>query len=499
MINRKKLNIITILLLTLSLILSGCTKTTADTKDSSVPSSTLTTGISDADKNNSAFPISDPASDETESIKGDDTSESYDSVPKEYSPDISESKIADETPRPKMFASKTESSSEGEPLYDVAGEEGVDGYYEYPESATKEDEVRIIDESPYPERNITVKAGLLTGGEWNDNKNFDFLKKLIKDGQDYTYNKFFTDWELNPFNRLVILCQSATGSALQMVKITVTDKSGNPIWKGVTDHEGMAYAYYALLDSDMMPSKVIAEYDDLYTEYTVQNEDLLDSSIITINIGGTPKPKKLDLMFTVDTTGSMGDEIEYLQTELEDVIKRVKEDSSDIPIRLSVNFYKDVDDEYVLRPYEFSDDIDEQLAYLNKEYAYGGGDFEEAVEQALDNSINEHSWNDDSIKLMFLVLDAPPHNRSDIRESLKNTLSKASEKGIRIIPIASSGIDKATEFVLRAFAMTTGGTYTFLTDHSGIGGSHIEPTTGEYKVEQLNDMLVRIIETYIGK
>ena len=46
--------------------------------------------------------------------------------------------------------------------------------------------------------------------------------------------------------------------------------------------------------------------------------------------------------------------------------------------------------------------------------------------------------------------------------------------------------------------MTTGGTYTFLTDDSGIGGSHLEPTVGDYEVEHLNDMLVRIIEDYIG-
>ena len=187
-----------------------------------------------------------------------------------------------------------------------------------------------------------------------------------------------------------------------------------------------------------------------------------------------------------------------LQKELENVIKRVQTDSSNIPVRLSVNFYRDITDEYVVRPYDFSTDINSQLAYLNKEYASGGGDYEEAVEQALASCVNDHDWNEDSIKLMFLVLDAPPHNTSEIKESLINTLTKASEMGIRIIPVASSGIDKDTEFLLRAFAMTTGGTYTFLTDDSGVGLSHIEPTVGKYEVEHLNDLLVRIIEEYIG-
>ena len=45
----------------------------------------------------------------------------------------------------------------------------------------------------------------------------------------------------------------------------------------------------------------------------------------------------------------------------------------------------------------------------------------------------------------------------------------------------------------------TGGTYTFLTNHSGIGNSHLEPTIGEYEVEKLNDLLVRVISEYCGK
>ena len=157
-----------------------------------------------------------------------------------------------------------------------------------------------------------------------------------------------------------------------------------------------------------------------------------------------------------------------------------------------------MEDDYIVRPYEFTSDINSALSLLNKEYADGGGDYEEAVELALQSSVFEHSWDSDSIKLMFLVLDAPPHNTASIRESLIKSIQKASEMGIRIIPVASSGVDKNTEFLLRAFAMTTGGAYTFLTNDSGIGGDHIEPTIGEYTVEQLNDLLVRIIEEYIG-
>jgi len=81
--------------------------------------------------------------------------------------------------------------------------------------------------------------------------------------------------------------------------------------------------------------------------------------------------------------------------------------------------------------------------------------------------------------------------------SLKDIVTLTSEMGIKIIPIASSGVDKETEFLLRFLSLTSGGTYVFLTNDSGIGGSHIEPTIGDYQVEYLNDLLVRLINGYI--
>ena len=100
---------------------------------------------------------------------------------------------------------------------------------------------------------------------------------------------------------------------------------------------------------------------------------------------------------------------------------------------------------------------------------------------------------------MFLVLDAPPHDDPQIIDRVNSLVAQAAEQGIRIIPIASSGIDKSTEYLLRTMAFTTGGTYTFLTNDSGIGGDHIEATVGAYNVERLNDMMVRIVNGYLNR
>lgn len=202
-------------------------------------------------------------------------------------------------------------------------------------------------------------------------------------------------------------------------------------------------------------------------------------------------------MIMCDTTGSMYDELSFLKEELQDIINNVSKDNANLPVRLSVNFYRDEGDEYIVREYPFTTNIAAACAEIAKQSADGGGDTPEAVHTALESAINSHDWDEDSVKILFLVLDAPPHSEVQIVDNVNSLIKQAAEMGIRIIPIASSGIDKSTEYLLRTMAFTTGGTYTFLTDDSGIGGSHIEPTVGAYNVEKLNEMMVRIVNGYL--
>ncbi|GHU52329.1 hypothetical protein FACS1894132_01730 [Clostridia bacterium] len=208
----------------------------------------------------------------------------------------------------------------------------------------------------------------------------------------------------------------------------------------------------------------------------------------------------LDLMFTIDTTGSMSDELSYLQIELANVITRVKNDNAQIPVRLSVNFYRDNGDDYVVKPMAFTNDIKNAIKIMKEENCDGGGDFEEAVEVALADAIEKHNWSVDNktARLLFLVLDAPPHQTAKINQQIRDLVLEAQEKDIVILPVAASGIDKDTERLLRQMAVITNGTYQFLTNNSyGIGGDHLTPTDTEYEALPLNDLLVNIINSYL--
>ena len=80
--------------------------------------------------------------------------------------------------------------------------------------------------------------------------------------------------------------------------------------------------------------------------------------------------------------------------------------------------------------------------------------------------------------------------------ALNMAVKAAAEKGVRVIPVVASNAARETELFGRALAILTDGSYVFLTDDSGVGGSHLEPIVGDYQVELLQDLIVKIIQRY---
>ena len=105
---------------------------------------------------------------------------------------------------------------------------------------------------------------------------------------------------------------------------------------------------------------------------------------------------------------------------------------------------------------------------------------------------DQTEWSETCVKLAFLIFDAPPHEGKEA--ALRAAVEAAAEKGVKVIPVVASNADRETELFGRALAILTNATYVFLTDDSGVGGSHLEPIVGDYDVELLQDLIVRIID-----
>lgn len=386
---------------------------------------------------------------------------------------------------------------------DEAGAPGKDGIYGiFPLEPTGE----IIDlpidtgsDSPIisePELPVLPDpaAGLLTAGEWCDNSDFAFFKRVLNRNDWFDYQ---TLYQLTLVRRIAVSVRDDRGLPVRNASVALTGANDSVLFRAVTDYGGNAYLFALSEQAAQSASAVTVSQNGLTEQLPVS----ADTEEISITLGGgtVRSPETLDLMFVIDTTGSMMDELNYLQVELDDVIRQVAEAHPNTQIRLSVNFYRDDGDDYVVLPFDFTDDIAAGLKSLADQFADGGGDYPEALDLALKNALHEHDWSDNAVKLCYLVLDAPAHSEQDAVVNRLNTLlPEFAAEGVRIIPVASSGVDTETEFFLRNAAALTGGTYTFLTDDSGIGGGHLEPTVGDYEVRPLNELLIDITNRYLG-
>jgi Mg-chelatase subunit ChlD len=80
-------------------------------------------------------------------------------------------------------------------------------------------------------------------------------------------------------------------------------------------------------------------------------------------------------------------------------------------LKIGLVGYRDRGDDYVVKSFQMTDDIDAMYGHLRAFEAGGGGDMPESVNEALDEAVNKMKWSEDRsvLKLIFLVGDAPPH------------------------------------------------------------------------------------------
>ncbi|TNE65091.1 MAG: T9SS type A sorting domain-containing protein [Bacteroidetes bacterium] len=340
------------------------------------------------------------------------------------------------------------------------------------------------------------RAGLLTAGEWNDLHNWNtHWTDLLKDGETDEYQKTYGFY---PKQHYTVLLSNEDNFPLVDVPVTLYDRFGKAVWEARTDNTGKAELWANLFTGKYEKDMFVAAAQINGRSETLgllkPAEEGLNHKQFQVDC---QHPQTLDIVWTVDATGSMGDELEYLKTELYDVISRVKYANPELGVRMGSVFYRDVDDAYIVKSSALNHDIGKTVEYIREQSAAGGGDYPEAVHSALEEAILKQPWSREAVaRICFLVLDASPHQTPEVNASLQNSIREAAKKGIRIVPVSASGIQKDTEFLMKFFGLATNGTYVFLTDHSGIGGKHLEPTTDEYKVEPFNDLLVRLITEY---
>jgi Mg-chelatase subunit ChlD len=207
----------------------------------------------------------------------------------------------------------------------------------------------------------------------------------------------------------------------------------------------------------------------------------------------------LDILFLLDSTGSMGDEISALQSSILSIADQIDHLRPRPDLRFGLVTYRDHGDAYVVAKVDFTDRVRQFSDQLSQVRAAGGGDYPESLNQALHTAIYAMDWREeDAIRLIFLIADAPPHLDYSQDFDYAQEMAVALANGIKIFPIAASGTDDQAEYIFRQMAQFTQARFIFLT-YEGPNQSGGEPgdvstmNVSSYGVQDLDDLVVRLV------
>lgn len=206
---------------------------------------------------------------------------------------------------------------------------------------------------------------------------------------------------------------------------------------------------------------------------------------------------RLDLVFLIDATGSMGDEIAKLKASMRAMSQQISQLPGQPDICYGLVAYRDRGDAFLTRTHDFTDDLGAFQGVLARVQAGGGGDKPEALNEALHETVHGLSWRSDAARMVVLVADAAPHldyggPQYDVG------MQAALARGIKLFAVGASGLEPEGEYIYRQMAQYTAGRFVFLTykdaaDPGSGPGTKTVHDVQNYSVQTLDKLVVRLV------
>lgn len=212
----------------------------------------------------------------------------------------------------------------------------------------------------------------------------------------------------------------------------------------------------------------------------------------------------LDLVFLVDATGSMGDEIAKLKASMRSIAEQIAQLPGRPDLCLGLVAYRDRTDAFLTRRHDLTDRLGDFQHALAQLQAHHGGDYPEALNEALAEAVHGVSWRGaGTTRLVVLVGDAPPHLDYG-GPQYDETIAAALARGIKLHAVGASGLDAQGESVFRQMAQWSGGRFVFLTyrdaRHPGSGpGPETVHDVRHYSVDTLDRLIVRLVRDELAR
>jgi len=182
-----------------------------------------------------------------------------------------------------------------------------------------------------------------------------------------------------------------------------------------------------------------------------------------------PAESKIDVVFVLDTTGSMGGLIEGAKAKIWEIANQIATAKPRPVIRMGLVAYRDRSDDYVTKLTALTSDLDAVYSSLMGFAASGGGDGPESVNQALNEALTKFEWDtgEKTLRMIFLVGDAPPHMDYPQDVLYPATCERAAKAGV-IINTVQCGGDSETARVWQEIARAAEGNYIAIQQSGGV-------------------------------
>ncbi len=306
-------------------------------------------------------------------------------------------------------------------------------------------------------------------------------------------------------SRILITLNDEDGRPIPNQAYIIRDPSGVPSLEGRTYADGVLpfYLPQAPAGQGLTEGGWTLEFPQPLSgpqDRTSLSFDPSGPRSLSFIVGGKrsiPSPVPLDLVFILDTTGSMGEEIERLKTTIE-IIKDNLDLANPRPLlRFGLVLYKDRGDAYVTKAFPLTADLPLFQEHLSLAEASGGGDGPEDLEAALAAALDQGmDWSTAGARLAFVITDAPAKLYAD-GVPYSTSAEAAALKAIRIHTIGSGGLPLDGEYQLRQIAQRTMGRYIFLSygergeSEGGAVGSVSHHTGSNWTADSLESVVIR--------
>jgi len=349
--------------------------------------------------------------------------------------------------------------------------------------------------APLP--SVPAVSGLKAGFS-DDNKQFNYFLSFLK-----KYGAQVHHYPLAIDERILIRVRDKNNRSVANAPVQVYSENtllcaGRTYADGTflffpSEHGGNIFRYRAVISSQQETKEIIV--------------DRQGTREIVVSLKGSryvPQNIPLDLLFILDTTGSMGEEINRLKNTIEIINLNLTSLSLKPDVRFGMVLFKDRGDEYVTRVVPLTNDLDQFRTELNKVVASGGGDGPEDLQSALHDSLKDIKWNQNGIRLAYIITDAPPHLDYGQKYTYVNAVHDARAAGIKIYSVGTGGLNTMGEYILRQIAQYTYAKYIFLTygekgeSEGGKEGSVSHHTGANFKTDKLESIIIHFAKEELG-